>query len=57
MWMIYIVGGCYDIRWLMELWSTQAKVKGILPIPSWLWCRDSSVFNDPLGNQAAPHCM
>jgi len=46
-WRLYPVGVCYDTRWLMGLWFTQAKVV----------CRGlhgtgvggSSVINDPLG--------
>jgi len=41
--------GCYDTRWLTELWSYQAKVEGIVPRAAWLWGRDSSVVNDSLG--------
>jgi len=26
-----LVGGCYDICWISGLWSTQAKVEGIVP--------------------------
>jgi len=48
-WWVYPVGGCYDTRWLMELWPTQAKVEGIVPRAAWHWGRDSSVINDPLG--------
>jgi len=55
--MVYPDGGCYDTRWLMGLWSTQAKVEGIMPKAAWHWSSDSSVIIDPLGNQAAPHCM
>jgi hypothetical protein len=36
-------------RWLLEVWSTQAKVEGIVPKAAWHWDRDSSVVNDPLG--------
>jgi len=32
----------------MGLWSTQAKVEGIVPKAAWHWGRDSSVINDPL---------
>jgi len=35
--------------WLMGLWSTQAKVEGIVPRAAWHWCRNSSVTNNPLG--------
>jgi hypothetical protein len=33
----------------MGLWSTQAKVEGIMPKAAWDWGRNSSVVNDPLG--------
>ena len=33
----------------MGLWSTQAKVEGIVLKAAWNWVRDCSVFNDPLG--------
>jgi len=33
----------------MGLWSTQAKVEGIVPKAAWQWGRDSSVVNNPLG--------
>jgi hypothetical protein len=38
-------------RWLMGLCSTQAKVEGIMPKAVWQWGGDSSVINDPLGEQ------
>jgi len=41
--------GCYDTCWLTGLWSTQAKVKGIVLKAAWHWGRDCSVVNDPLG--------
>ena len=44
---IYPVGGCYDTL-LMSLWSTQAKLEGIVPRAAWHWGRDSSVINDLL---------
>ena len=31
------------------LWSTQAKVEGIVLKAAWHWGSDSSVINDPLG--------
>ena len=34
-----------------------AKVEAIVLKAAWHWGRESSVVNDPLGNQAAPHCM
>jgi hypothetical protein len=49
LWRIYPDGGCYDTRWLTGLWSTQAKVEGIVQRAAWHWGRDSSVVNDPLG--------
>jgi len=35
-------------RWLTGLWSTQAKVEGIVPKAVWHWGSDSSVVNDHL---------
>jgi hypothetical protein len=32
----------------MGLWSTQAKVEGIVLKAAWHWGRESSVINDPL---------
>jgi len=49
LWRVYPDGGCYDTRWLTGLWSTQAKVEGIVPKATRHWGRDSSVINDPLG--------
>jgi hypothetical protein len=37
----------YDTRWLTGLWSTQAKLEGILPRGAGHWGSDSSVVNDP----------
>ena len=54
MWRVYPVGGCYDTRWLTGLWSTQARVEGIVPKAAWHWGRDSSVVNDPLGEPGRP---
>ena len=48
-WRVRRVEGCYDTRWLTGLWSTQAKVEGIVPRAAWHWGSDSSVVNDPLG--------
>jgi len=39
------------------LWSTQAKVEGIVPKAAWHWGRDSSVIMISLGNQATLHYM
>ena len=52
MWRAYTDEGCYDIVWLMGLWSTQAKVEGIVLKAAWHWGSGSSVVNDPLGE---PH--
>ena len=47
-----------NTHWLIRLWSTQAKVEGIVLMGAWDWGSDSSVINDlPLGNQATPHSM
>jgi len=53
MWRVYPDGGCCDTSWPMGLWSTQAKVEGIVPKVAWHWGRNSSVVNDPLGK---PDC-
>ena len=49
--------GVSTTRWLTGLWPTQAKVEVIVPRAAWQWGRDSSVVNDPLGDQAAPDCV
>jgi hypothetical protein len=41
--------GYYDTHWLAVLWSTQAKVEGIVLKTAWHWGSDCSVVNDPLG--------
>jgi len=46
---VYPDGGCYDTHWLTGLWSTQAKVEGIMLRAAWHWGRNSSVVNDLLG--------
>jgi len=48
-WRVYTVGGCYDAHWLTGLWSTQAKVEGIVLRGAWHWGRDSRVVNNPTG--------
>jgi len=48
-WRGYPVEGYYDTHWLMGLWSTQAKVEGIVQKAAWHWGSDSSVIKDPLG--------
>jgi hypothetical protein len=49
LWRAYSNEGCYDTCWLTGLWSTQAKVEGIVLKAAWQWGRDCSVVNDPLG--------
>ena len=49
MWRVYRDEGCYDTSWLTGLWSTLAKVEGIVSKAAWYWGRDSSVVDDPLG--------
>jgi hypothetical protein len=36
------------------LWSTEAKVWGIVPKAAWYWGGDSSVANNPSGHRTAP---
>jgi len=36
-------------HWLTGLWSTQAKVEGIMLKAAWRWGKECSVINDPLG--------
>jgi len=36
-------------RWLTRLWSTQAKVEGVVLKAAWHWGSDSSVVNNPFG--------
>jgi hypothetical protein len=48
LWRVYPDGGCYDSRWLTRLWSTAAKVEGIVLRAAWHWGRDSRVVDDPL---------
>jgi hypothetical protein len=41
---------CYYVtRWLTGLWSTQAKMEGIVLKAAWHWGSDCSVVNDPFG--------
>jgi len=49
LWSVYPDEGYYDTRWLTELWSTEAKVEGIVLKAVWPWGTDSSVVNDLLG--------
>jgi hypothetical protein len=36
---------CYDTYWRIGLWSTPAKVEGIVLKAAWHWGRDCSVVN------------
>ena len=49
MWSVYPVEGYYVTHWLTGLWSTQAKVEGIVLKAAWQWGTDTSVVNDPFG--------
>ena len=57
MWWGYLDEGYYDTRWLTGLWSTQAKVEGIVLKAAWNWGSGSSVLNNPLGEPGHTHCM
>ena len=48
-WRGYPVEGFYDTHWLTGLWSTQAKVEGIVLKAAWHWGSDSGVINNPFG--------
>jgi hypothetical protein len=50
MWRVYPVEGCHYTHRLTGFWSTQAKVEGMSKA-AWHWGSDSSVINDPLGEQ------
>ena len=43
------VEGYYDTRWLTELWSTQAKVQGIMLKAARHCSSNISIVNNPLG--------
>jgi hypothetical protein len=49
LWRAHPDEGRYDACWLTGLWSTQAKVEGIMLKAAWHWGSDSSVVNKPLG--------
>jgi hypothetical protein len=49
LWRVYPDGGCYETRWPTGVWSTQAKVEGIVPWAAWHWGRHCSDVNDSLG--------
>jgi hypothetical protein len=53
MWRGYPDEGYYDSRWLNGLWSTQAKVEGVVLKAAWHWRSDSSAVNDPLGEPSS----
>ena len=44
-------------RWLTGLWSTQAKVEGIVLEAACHWGSDDIVLNDPLGGPGRTPCM
>jgi hypothetical protein len=46
---IYPDEGYYDTHWLTGLWSTQAKMEGIVLKAACHWGSNCSVVNDPLG--------
>ena len=48
MWRGHSVEGYYDSRWLTGLWSTQAKVEGIVLKAARRWGSNSNVVKDPL---------
>jgi len=49
MWRVHPVEGYNNTRWLTGLWSTQAKMEGIMLKAAWHWGGDSSAVNDRLG--------
>jgi hypothetical protein len=51
LWRAYFEEVCYDTGWLTGFWSTQTKVEVIVLKAAWHWGRESSVVNDPLGDQ------
>jgi hypothetical protein len=48
-WRGYPVEGYFYTHWLTGLWSTQAKVEGIVLKAAWHWGSDSRVVNNPFG--------
>jgi hypothetical protein len=55
---VHPVEGYYNTRWLTGLWSTQAKVEGIVLKAALHWGSNSSVINDPLGEPGrTPLCL
>jgi hypothetical protein len=42
------------LGWQTGIWSTAAKVWGIMPKAAWCWVGDSSVANYSMGHRAAP---
>jgi hypothetical protein len=51
-WRGYPVEGYYNICWLIALWSTQAKMEGIVLMAAWQWGSDSIAVNDALWDPA-----
>ena len=49
MWRVYRIEDYYDTRCLTGLWSTHAKLEGIVLKAAWHWGSVSSVVKDPLG--------
>jgi hypothetical protein len=47
--------GAYVFGWWTGLWSTEAKVWGIMSRVVWYWGGDSSVANDPFGAPGSTH--
>jgi len=48
-WRGYPDEGYEHTCWLVGLWSTQAKMEGIMLKAAWHWGSDSSIGNDSLG--------
>ena len=48
MWRGHSVEGYYDTRWLKGLWSTKAKVEGVVVKAARRWGSNSNIVNDPL---------
>lgn len=51
-WQVY-----YDTHWLTGLWSTQAKLEGIVLKAAWRWGANSSVKDSPIGEPAVAPCF
>jgi len=55
-WRLYPEEGYYGIIWLTGLWSTQAKVEGIVLKADGTRVVTAVSLTIPLGNQVASHC-